>query len=172
MRGFLFLLPALAILAARRIQRRGSGGGSRIRDAAGLVAAAALSLAVAAADARLAGSAREAAHALVAGHPGREVWFQGHWGFQYYAERLGARAMEPGKPVPAGALIIQPHNNSFLWRLDAKPLEQRVFAGPAGCSTMEPTLGAGFYSSTWGPMPFAFGAVSPETYTVYESRGR
>jgi hypothetical protein len=168
-RGILPLLPPLAILAARRIERKQTG--SRFGYAAGLATAALLSLVVARADARLAESAREAARALVTDYPGREVWFQGHWGFQYYAELLGARAMQRGQSVPEGAVILQPHNNSHVWRIHAVPLERRSFAGPVGCSTLDGTLGAGFYASTWGPMPFAFGAGSPEVYSVYESRG-
>jgi 4-amino-4-deoxy-L-arabinose transferase-like glycosyltransferase len=170
MRSILLLLPAAAVLAARRIERRGT----RIAPVWGGVAAAAaatLALAVARADALLAGSARDAAHALVTEYrdAGREVWFQGHWGFQYYAERLGAKPLHGGAPVPPGAIVLKPRNNSYLWRLDLPVVARRRFDGPGGCATMDGDLGAGFYASTWGPLPFVFGRASPELYAVHDA---
>jgi len=173
-RGVLPLVPAAAILAARRLARREP----KPRHAgawlvAGLAAAAALSFTVARADARLAASARDAAWELVDayGGAGRDVWFQGHWGFQYYAQARGAKPLQRGEALPPGAIILAPRNNSYLWPLDAPMLAKRTFEGPAWCATMNSAVGAGFYASTWGPLPFAFGAVPPETYTVYESAG-
>ena len=108
---------------------------------------------------------------FVGDYTGRDVWFQGHWGFQYYAARLGARAIQRGESAPAGAVILQPLNNSYLWPVDGTLLEQRVFDGPRWCSTIDAALGAGFYASTWGPIPFAFGRTSPELYRVYAPGG-
>jgi hypothetical protein len=31
---------------------------------------------------------------------------------------------------------------------------------------MSQPLGAGFYASVWGPLPFAFGEVPPERYLI------
>jgi hypothetical protein len=174
-RGLLPLLPAVAILGARRIQRRASadtGGAARRRTlwlGAGLAASALLSLGVARADALLARAALDAARALVPAYrgDGREVRFQGHWGFQYYAQQLGARPQERDERLPPGAILLRPINNSYLWRVAARLAEQRAIAGPVWLGTMSGPVGAGFYSSTWGPLPFAFGSVPPEIYLVY-----
>jgi hypothetical protein len=178
-RGLLPLLPAVSILGARRIQRRWAGvaGGApvgfrpRVWLGAGLAASALLSLCVARADTLLARAGRRAAQDLVGAYRGghRDVWFQGHWGFQYYAQQLGARPLESGEPLPPGAVLLKPINNSFLWRIGAPLIAQRSVAGPVWLATMSGPIGAGFYSSTWGPLPFAFGAAPPETYLVYES---
>ncbi len=173
-RSILPLVPAAAILAARRIARREpKPRHAGVWLAAGLTAAAVLSLTVARADEQLAASARNAARDLVDEYGGanRDVWFQGHWGFQYYAQARGAKPLQRGKHLPAGAILLAPRNNSYLWPLNATRLAERTFEGPTGCATMDSGTGAGFYASTWGPMPFAFGAVSPETYAVYESPG-
>ncbi|MEE2679964.1 MAG: glycosyltransferase family 39 protein [Myxococcota bacterium] len=173
-RGVLLLLPAAAILAARRIRRRESAlRHGRAWLAAGCAAAAVFSFVVARADAQLAASARTAAETLTRDYAdtARGTWFQGHWGFQYYAQQFGATPLERGEILPAGAIVIVPQNNSYLWPIDAPILAMRSFQGPAWCSTMNAATGAGFYASTWGPLPFTCGAVSPETYAIYASVG-
>ena len=37
---------------------------------------------------------------------------------------------------------------------------------PSGIATMQGKLGAGFYSSDWGPLPFAIGRVPAERYVL------
>lgn len=59
---------------------------------------------------------------LTAGDPGT-VWFTGHWGFQYYAERAGLRALVPDhSQLRRGDWVIQAG-----WGLD----RQAVDLGPA-----------------------------------------
>ena len=43
-------------------------------------------------------------------HPaaGETVWYTGHWGFQYYAERHGMRAIEPTTRFRAGDWLVLP----------------------------------------------------------------
>ncbi|NNL67156.1 MAG: hypothetical protein HKP30_12995, partial [Myxococcales bacterium] len=174
-RSILPLVPAAAVLAARRIaRRRSTTGRSGLPLAAGLAASAALSLSVAHADSLLAASARDAARTLVTEYrrPGRMPWFQGHWGFQYYAEALGAKPLHRGAALPRNAFFLVPRNNSYLWPIDAPIVELRRFRGPTWCATMNADVGGGFYSSIWGPMPFAFGEAPPETYVVHESPRR
>jgi hypothetical protein len=180
-RGLLPLLPAVGILIARRIERRARAAGaepSRRRLVAGFAAAAALALATAWADARLAASAQLAAQTLVRDlvAAGGQVWYQGHWGFQFYAEREGARALDARGPRPApGDVVVVPRNNS-----DLVPLPRQLFARerrvdlavPRWISTMNASSGAAFYSSTLGPLPFAFGRAAPERYVVYRAKAR
>jgi hypothetical protein len=103
------------------------------------------------------------------------VWFQGHWGFQYYMESHGCKPYNVKKPsfVP-GDIIVQPLNNSNLSKLDSSVTRQReVFEGNAltWLSCMNYDAGAGFYSDQWGPVPFVFGAIPPELYIINDAHG-
>jgi hypothetical protein len=136
-------------------------------------AAALLSLLVTLADYQLANSARAAATTIrekFSGSSSRTIWFQGHWGFQYYAEGNGLRAFDSIRSqASSGDLIVLPFNNtnlSFIPPDQAERLtiiEMPVFPVLA---TMSGTVGAGFYTELLGPLPFAFGAVPPEKYYI------
>jgi hypothetical protein len=128
------------------------------------------------ADYRWANSARTAAavaHGKLKGRSGR-VWFEGHWGFQYYMESSGARPMDLLEPkITPGDFVVLPRNNTNLAPLPTDRyymLEQ--FEVPAGwlASTIYPEMGASFYSSIWGPLPFVFGPVPAEKYCILHYR--
>ena len=179
-RVLLPVVPAVAILLVRRLEERGvlvTSTGARgvwISLAAGAV----LSLAVAAADAGIAGSAREAARDIGAGRAGshRTIWFEGHWGFQYYMEAQGAHALVVNRSsLSVGDALILPRNNTnVFWPAPpwARHVETRTYRSPRWLSTMSPALGAGFYTDYWGPLPFAFGPAPPESYEVFEVAGQ
>ena len=176
-RSILPLVPAIGILAARRLDRLAEAGTPPPSAwvAGGLTTAAALSLAILSADAALATASRRAASDLVerfaAG--GTRVWFQGHWGFQYYAERLGALPLDRrGSRVGAGDWIIQPANNSYLFPLPLRLLSSAIpheIPVPSWVSTMDPRAHSGLYAATFGSLPFAVGSAHPELYLVYRS---
>jgi len=45
-------------------------------------------------------------------HPRSQIWFTGHWGFQYYAEQEGARAVEPDDTIiEVGDWLIVPDSS-------------------------------------------------------------
>ncbi|HLZ55289.1 MAG TPA: glycosyltransferase family 39 protein, partial [Verrucomicrobiae bacterium] len=97
-RSLLPALPAVGILLARRLDLRWPES-SPVRHGwllGPVLLAAALSLMLAQADARLANTNRLAAEQLCAKYrtPGNTVWFEGHWGFQYYMEKQGGRAID------------------------------------------------------------------------------
>ncbi len=52
--------------------------------------------------------AEEAAVLAATRSPGATVWFVGHWGFQYYCERVGMRPVVPGRSVlvPGDVLVL------------------------------------------------------------------
>ena len=52
----------------------------------------------------------------------------------------------------------------------AELVETPEFSPPRWVATMAYQSGAGFYSATWGPLPFAFGPVKPEPTLVYVVR--
>jgi 4-amino-4-deoxy-L-arabinose transferase-like glycosyltransferase len=122
-----YLLPAIlpAVLALVRVTE-GEAHGARsvawLRIAAGLTLALALGLSVG--DMQLAGAGRTAASALgtPADGTGPTRWFVGHWGFQYYMERTGARALDAAADsLPPGDLLVlsryaDPHRiHGDLW---------------------------------------------------------
>jgi Dolichyl-phosphate-mannose-protein mannosyltransferase len=164
---------------SRESSRESSRKGSRKRSArwrpamlaSALAAAGAVSLWLAWADTELANSARTAAALIeqkTMNQPGA-VWFTGHWGFQYYMESFGAHAVEiddpPHRPgdflavVESGQLFeIRP---VFVASRDLIQIPMRL-----GITTAQGNLGAGFYSSDSGPLPFAIGPVPPERYEL------
>ena len=138
-----------------------------------LVACSFLTFLVTWADASLANTGRSAAYEIARNYGGREVplWFQGHWGFQYYMQEAGGRPLDfrwPG--LEKGALVVIPTNNTNLQRLPPNisvivgVVERQPFSW---ASTMNGLSGAGYYSSIWGPIPYAFGVCPLERYIIY-----
>jgi hypothetical protein len=176
-RSLLPLAPAFGILAARRLDRRAEAGASWARAGRSrwlLLPAAALSLLVGAADQGLASASREAARTLGAQLVGtrRAVWFEGHWGFQYYAQQAGLFPLDFLRPeVQPGDLLIAPEHISDPYRLSERivvPLSEIALPSFPFLTTQSDALGAGFYAAVFGPLPFAFGPVPPERYRVLE----
>ena len=197
-RSLLPLVPAAGILIARGLDRRlgpapltlpsvpgargrEKGEGGRICTgewrllSSLLIPAGVLALLVTWADYQLAGSARQAAADIVlasANCPGT-LWFQGHWGFQYYMEAAGARPVDvqdfKGRPRD---LIVYPANNTNLnANIPAAPRALWKQLDTLACpwlASFDPSVGASFYASIWGPLPFAFGKVQPTRYVVFE----
>ncbi len=176
-RSILPLVPAAGILIARRIEQQGKLQNSiRPRQIlAPLIGAAIVALAVTWADYRLANSARAAGTAVFDKYISKKnnIWFSGHWGFQYYMQEFGGRPFDKERSMPsAGDLFIVPgKNNTNVVELPSQLVWLReVLEIPSGLfiATLNLETGAGFYSDTWGPLPFAVGAVPLEKYYVFE----
>jgi 4-amino-4-deoxy-L-arabinose transferase-like glycosyltransferase len=175
-RSVLPLIPALAILALRRLDYIAIPNPvrSRRRIAIGLVASALISLAVARADMEWAQSAKTAAATYAQrakSHPGA-VYFQGHWGFQHYMSEAGIPPLDFESTVlNPGDIVICPENNANVRPLPRDFVATRhedTFAIDHRMATMSIHLGAGFYSDLWGPLPFALGLkMPPDKYYVY-----
>jgi 4-amino-4-deoxy-L-arabinose transferase-like glycosyltransferase len=177
-RSILPLVPPAAILLVRRLEQRFPAPSPRRLAALRLAfaPAAAVALAVAWGDARWAGSIRDEAAALLARHASdaQPLWFEGQWGFQWYMEQGGARPLDlAGGVVRAGERIALPVNNVphvFLTGAPAEVIERTFQPEPRWVRTHSWPLGAGFYSSLFGPLPYAFGRAPPDEYRVYEAR--
>ena len=175
-RSLLPLVPAAGVLLARRLGERTSVGMPPRRSIGlvgwGLASAAVVALMVTWADYRWAASARGVARGIVARHgeaPGR-LWFEGHWGFQWYMEEAGAYALdfESSHPAP-GDRIVVPENNASVpprqsWH--GEVLEEVAVRPSPWIATMRARVGAGFYSEVWGPLPFVIAPVPSEHYGV------
>jgi len=113
-RSFLPMAPAVGILVARRIELRGMGK-SRLSwpILVPAIPALFLSLLLTNADRNVARADRAAATDLCAKYqkPGRTIWFEGHWGFQYYMEKFGASPLDQVHPeVKFGDVVVVPNS--------------------------------------------------------------
>jgi 4-amino-4-deoxy-L-arabinose transferase-like glycosyltransferase len=172
-RSVLPLIPAAGILLARRVDmlRATSLRWHPAMLAIPLAVAGAVSLWLTWADTELANSARTAATRIeqkTRNQPGT-VWFMGHWGFQYYMESFGARAVVADDPpqrrgdflAVAGKDRLFEMRPEFVGSLDVIQIPMHL-----GITTSQRELGTGFYSSDLGPLPFAIGPVPPERYEL------
>jgi Dolichyl-phosphate-mannose-protein mannosyltransferase len=174
-RSVLPLIPAAGILLARRLDELRLSAGRSLDTYAAMIllASGVFSLWIAAGDSSLANSARTAAIQINEKTHGKDgtVWFEGHWGFQYYMESLGAKPVDFGNPQLApGDIIVIPENNIQLREIPSQYVDSRdslVFTQNRGTTTISHELGAGFYSSYWGPLPYAIGPVAPERYWIF-----
>jgi len=138
-----------------------------------LVPSAIITLLVCASDYTLADSARLAANELCKTYQkeNKKIWFQGHWGFQYYMELFNAKALNLKKEYPdIGDLVVSAVNNTNIIDLPTTAVQlYNTFQFRKGefLTTMDNTLGAGFYSDLYGNLPFVAGPVSSEPYLVH-----
>jgi hypothetical protein len=138
-----------------------------------ILPAALLSLLITIGDYKLASTARIAASQFQQRFRNESgtVWFEGHWGFQYYIQQWRAKPLdlEQHGLVP-GDILIVPINNTNISRKPAAPtiasFEQINYA-QFFATTMSREIGAGFYSSKWGPLPWEVAPVPPEHYLIF-----
>jgi 4-amino-4-deoxy-L-arabinose transferase-like glycosyltransferase len=170
-RTLLPIAPAVAILLLRRLGISHSEQGGSVVPWWPLLPAALLSLFITDADYKLANTARSASRRFqdqFRGMPGT-VWFQGHWGFQYYMERWKAQPVdvENIKLVPGDVLVVA-LNNTNLYQFKGLTFDrpEHVNYVQPLLATMNEDAGAGFYSSVYGPLPWVFADVSRQRYDL------
>jgi hypothetical protein len=171
-RYLLPITPAAGILVARRLEQR--AGAIRWRaQTLPLLPAMAVALAVAWGDTALANTSRSAAAAIYDRYSrsSATVWFQGHWGFQYYLQRHGAKPLDLGAPLAVvGDALVMPLNNTNLYEIDERFVQRSEtfeWQPHSFVTTVSMAVGAGFYSDTFGPLPFVFGRSPAERYVVF-----
>ena len=171
-RSILPLLPAVGILVARRWETSAQTHPRALQIS--LVAGALLALLVTQSDFQLGSAVRRSAQAVMAkyGQGKATVWFEGHWGFQHYMEQLGARAVDYKNFIPPpGDILVVPLHNTYINPPMPEIIARRdvlSVPNPSFLTTWNAAVGAGFYSSVAGPLPFAFGRVPAESLYVYE----
>ncbi len=173
-RSYLPLVPAAAILLVRRLGARQGNFVAGVGWVWPLVPAAAITLSLAIADYQLANSARTAAEEIAAKDKpaGGQLWFEGHWGFQYYMEKLGGRRVDIERSslqegdvlvVPwfnSGFVELPPYSAGWIETFEFRPYSWMNLFGTAGSEA------AGFYSADIGPVPFAIGKLPLQDYFV------
>ncbi len=102
------------------------------------------------------------------------VWFNGHWGWQYYMNRAGYRYIQKGEwPPQPGDLLVQPQivpNESFSGR--TAYIDQVTYPPSIPIAVMN-FQGASFYAiiNNWGGnnIPYRFFQdTGLETFKIYE----
>jgi hypothetical protein len=175
-RSILPMIPAAGILIERRIEQQESLRMpiSLRQVLIPLISGAFVALAVTWADCRLADSARIASTEIrdkFVNEKGN-IWFSGHWGFQYYMQNFSAKPIDSYHSVlKAGDIFIYPSNNTNPFNARSQYIRLReIIEVPSGVwlTTMSHGIGAGFYSDEWGPLPFVAGAVPLEQYSIFE----
>jgi hypothetical protein len=168
--SFLPLAPAAGILVMRCLDRRLGPclGQEDWRMYWPLLPTALLALLVVWADYRWAHSAREVAediHTQFADRKGA-LWFQGHWGFQYYMQEWGDKPFDFRRiqgEVGIGDLVVIPSNNYGLG-IDSRFLRRLDILSPSSCSwlaTMDRSPGAGFYADCFRFLSCAYRRFFP-----------
>lgn len=177
-RSILPLVPAAAILILRDLHIPAAATWQRrAMFAAPLAAGLVLSMVVAYGGAATANADREMARQLLRDYPpasDRPVWFQGHWGWQYYLEAGGARPIDFKRAVlQKGEVILTPEVNSNV-ATALEPATRRVEVRMADQSrwatTMSFARGASFHASVFGPLPYRLGPAPPLKYQVRSPR--
>jgi len=164
-RSILPMAVPAAVLVMRRLEARAKQGFeiSRLSLVVPSLAGAALALWVATADYLFAQAPQLAAQLICSNyrHDGHRLWFQGHWGFQYYMEQNGATALDlQHLHLAEGDYVAMPNRNTNVQPLKEPVAEVASITVPVaggGMSTMYKPAGSGFYASVIGPLPFAFG---------------
>jgi hypothetical protein len=186
-RTFLPMAPAVTILLIRRLRGPAhvaaavtGGTGLRIlplRTAAAtwspVLLSALVSLLITIGDYKLANTARTAANQFQQRFRNESgtVWFEGHWGFQYYMQQWRAKPLDSEQHglVSGDALIVPVDNTNVSHKPAASTVasvEETNYA-QFFAITMSRQVGAGFYSSRWGPLPWEVAAVPPERYLIF-----
>ncbi len=176
-RSILPMIPAVGILLMRRMDMHDDKAVCVTRSwrrlCWPLIPSALVAIMVCRADYTLAGSARTAATTISNKfeNSGQTVWFQGHWGFQYYMEQAGCKAADVTnlETLPGDIMILPTNNTSVKALPQGKAYQDEIlrFTPYRRLATINRQLGAGFYSDVWGPLPFVAGPVGPEEYYVF-----
>ncbi len=172
-RGMITLLPAVGLMIARARPEWGQMPRARILFWAS--PALLCSWLVGYADFSMASVAKSAADTLTSEfnrqNPARRtLWFEGHWGFQYYMEKNGAKAIDfYESPVKADDVLVVPINNADLQAppADVSLLRKLEFPIAVPITVMNRTTQAGYYAHSWGSLPFVFGLRGVESIYVF-----
>ena len=173
-RSFLPAVVAAAILAARRLKTTPAILPGKHSWLLPFVPATAVCLAVLIANYRLANVSRTTAREITAAFKpsGGTLWFEGHNGFQYYMEKLGAHPVDVERSTlsPGDIVVISWANGNNLTvppgTLGAVAIYQPDLHSWMNIQSNNGRTAAGFYTSDWGPVPFALGNLPAQTCSV------
>ncbi|MGI8890496.1 MAG: ArnT family glycosyltransferase [Chthoniobacterales bacterium] len=173
-RTILPMAPAVALLLVRSWEQRPKSPPTFPAKMIGITAALLVSLMTTTADYYEADASRAGARALEKRfrHYDKTIWFQSHWGFQFYMEQWNAKPLTRGAPTRSGDLLMIPSNNAD--RLPpgrpTNPRREITRSVLPWVAAFAPGTGTGFYSSVRGPLPWAFVKTAPYRFEVFQYR--
>jgi hypothetical protein len=100
-------------------------------------------------------------------------YFTGHFGFQYYLEKAGLKALEIKDTVitPGSFLLTarlpDPQEPAQALKKKLLFVEHRPYSSFFPVRIMDPRSRAGFYSSFWGIFPFSISSQNVEDFYVF-----
>ncbi|MBX3412268.1 MAG: glycosyltransferase family 39 protein [Pirellulales bacterium] len=178
-RSVLPMVPALGILVARRLEETESDVAEKkwldeisLRDAAPLLVGLAAAMLATAGDYEHAASARRAAEILARDHrpQDQQFTFVGHWGFQYYFEKLGVAPLDSSRiRFQEGDVVVAPlaNTNTVLLPTELAEVKTAVTMNmKLPVATQRKQANAGFYGTSYGRLPWRLGSVPADQYLV------
>ncbi len=172
-RTILPIVPALAIFVARALQQNSSRPNQRLLTAIPLVIGAAIGVAVTNADYTQALAVKSGVDQIAATVPVGQgkLLFMGHWGYQWYMEKIGATVFDGHRTaVKAGDWIVMSLNNYGLFAMPRGKVEtfdDFAIATDPWISTSNGVAGSGFYFAGNTLLPFIVSPAPPETFVIY-----
>lgn len=172
-RSILPMAPAIGILVARRLAQNPPRIG---QVASCLAASAVMAFCVSRADYLRAVAVKQNVRAVggAFGQSVERMFFEGHWGFQYYMSALGAKPLDfMHDNLKGGDLVAIPSNNTnVLPAAPGKTILLQIYrqSGSRMLASVSEATGANFYASVLAPLPFSFGPAPPETVAIYSLR--
>lgn len=173
-RYMLPVLPPLTFIIVRNIGGLlEEGTKSRYLLNAALCATIGLSLLLAIADERLAGTYRNFPNTLRAAYPGERIWYIGEWGFRHYMNKNAYRYLlsDENSPKP-GDLIVRADLAGLHWM--CKELSSRCerlrtveIGEELPLRILNSEAKAGFYSHGFGLLPYSFSKAHLERFTLF-----
>jgi hypothetical protein len=105
---------------------------------------------------------------------GEHVWFAGHWGFQWYAERAGASPMtlEPPRPRTGDTIIASEIDQALIARqppANLRVIERLCHPSSRIGRVMDLGGGAGFFSNRFGYLPWVWGSREASCFEVWKA---
>ena len=105
---------------------------------------------------------------------GEHVWFAGHWGFQWYAEEMGASPMtlEPPLPQTGETIVVSEIDQSYIPRTWTHRTVVQHLCYPTSRigRVMDSEGGAGFFSNPSGYLPWVWGSGDENCFEGVEGR--
>lgn len=164
-RSFLPAVPAIAILAVRRLERRAGPGFAPCWFLAPILPAVAITLSLVIANYKSANMARIVAKEIASQgqSPGHQLWINGHGGCQYYLQQLGAQSFDNKEFVlQSGDTVAVLWNSGTITTLPGGSvgLISTIVRDPGAWLNLSGASRyglAGFFDADWGPIPFTIG---------------
>jgi Dolichyl-phosphate-mannose-protein mannosyltransferase len=173
-RRILPIVPAVAILVVRRMDRSCFGSRPAWCFAGPLLLAGFVSIGVTAADYQLAATNKGAAQDLSGEMPrDHKLWFKGLGGFRYYMEAFGGQPLDIEKSkLEPGDVVVMCFPGDFITLPPGSVGLRRIaeYAPRSWFNVMAngDTQAAGFYEASWGPVPFAVGRLPVQQFFVLD----